>query len=269
MDNYKAVQGHGKAFENIIKAAFDASDCKRDPFAHFDIESKFDRDGKLATSIKTSKNNIICMADARRVFSIKAKFRLVVLQYEQCGGEKIPKILYEFLPTTKEWDDIKGDLPYEEVASFHKEIKKFKIGEHKEARECSKNIKKDLLKKYTSSLMLNPKIDSKDQRRLQASINLNTLLNHIKNKNTILSVNGTVMYKGISIGRIASLPRCFNKRKTGKKLSSITKKIEFANNRFSNSSQTYLLDNENQHNKQIAHVPTIHPIQKNKQMALF
>lgn len=217
MVNYKAVQGHGKVFENIIKAAFDASDCKRNPNARFDIESKFDKCGKLNTSIKTSKNNIICMADARRVFSITTNFRLIVLQYEQCENEKIPKVLYEFLPTTEEWADIKGDLPYKEVEDFHEKIKKFKNGTHEEAREYSKKIKNELLKKYTTSLMLNPKIDSKEQRRLQASINLDTLINHIKNKNTIQAVNGSIMYKGISIGRIISSSRNFNKKEAAEK----------------------------------------------------
>ena len=63
------------------------------------------------------------------------------------------------------------------MQEFEEKIKSFPVGEHLEARAYAKNWKKEN-KGKTGLLTINPKIDSKSQRRVQCSIN-NTVLNKL------------------------------------------------------------------------------------------
>lgn len=190
MKSQKNSQMHGKIFEDQFKVAFrGASDSSRTHNSFFDIEKKFDKFNefkKLPTSIKTTKNKTVCLADARRIFSINEEFRLLVLQYEQVGEEKLPKRIFEFFPTTSEWNSLKLGLEFDDVKSFHDELVKYAVGEHDAARIWAKKKKKELQKIHKLSkakgFELNPKIDSKRQRRLQCSIKLDVLLEKIENK---------------------------------------------------------------------------------------
>lgn len=206
-----AVQKHGKIIEDQVKAAFSgASDYKRTQDAEFDIEAKFDKTNNLPTSIKTSKNNTICLADARRVWSINEDFRLIIVSYTQNREFKIPKTLFEFIITQKEWNILKGDMPFEAIEDFHNSfnLSKFPLGSHSQARIHTKEYKNRLTNEYSSQIVLNPKVDSKTQRRLQASIGLNVLLKNIQKQQIIESgKNNFISYKNTSIAPVKSLPR--------------------------------------------------------------
>ena len=77
-------QLHGKRAEDILKACFPgASDNERSPFSLWDIEARFDADDRLPTSIKTSINNSINFADARYIWSVNEKYRLLIWRYHQ------------------------------------------------------------------------------------------------------------------------------------------------------------------------------------------
>ena len=73
-------QMNGKAFENMLKAVFNASDTKRLSTSKFDIEAKFNKDTKSPISIKTMKAEIksICMSDARRFFEETDSFTFLL-----------------------------------------------------------------------------------------------------------------------------------------------------------------------------------------------
>ena len=206
----KTEQGHGLAFETYIKAAYpNSSNQKRKNTSIYDIEKKFDKVENLSTNIKTKKNSrkVIDLADARRAFSNNEDFRLLVLEYEQKGIYKVPSKLYEFFITKEEWSAFKGNIPLEIIESFHNDLTQFIVGKHKEARIYAKARKKEITHTYSSAFILNPKIDSKDQRILQISIKLANLLNSIKKQNIILSADNTSMSRGICISKITSKAR--------------------------------------------------------------
>lgn len=63
-------QMHGKSFESLIKAAngiftHAAADRKRSPNDRFDIRAEDDCDCGFPTSIKSTKNSIVGLSDAR------------------------------------------------------------------------------------------------------------------------------------------------------------------------------------------------------------
>ena len=110
--------------------------------AKFDIESEFDKERNLDTSIKASKGLIIEMADARRFFSNNDPFRLLICRYKQTGNKKEFYEVHEIFLTQEILSDIKGNLPYLEVEGFHNSLKSFPLGKHKEARIFAQEKKK-------------------------------------------------------------------------------------------------------------------------------
>lgn len=207
-------QFHGEAFESIIKSAYPgSSNFKRGPTDLFDIESKFDKILGFPTSIKTSKNKTIGLSDARRIFTINEPFRLLLLRYIQKGNYKNPYELHEFIISLDKLNELRGNLPLTQVDFFHNQLKSFVLGEHVAARKFSKDYKKYLLDNYSSAISLNPKIDSKNQRRLQCSISLNDLSNIIEPENhkIYLANSNLISFGRISIGPILSSSRTFNK----------------------------------------------------------
>jgi hypothetical protein len=188
-------QSHGKTFEDHLKSAFPGtSDSDRSYLSQWDIEKEYDKIDNLPTSIKTSKNNVIELADARKIWKISEPYRLIVSQYKQNGIIKEFYILYEFKITKNEHIKMLGDITYTEVENFHNNLLIFTKGQHESARKFAKITKAALYSR--SIIQLNPKIDSKCQRRLQSSINLEKLVEHIKDKHIL---NKNDFYRGISI----------------------------------------------------------------------
>lgn len=170
-------QLHGKAFEDQLRPGFPGSDtCPQEIHAAFDFPCEHDPQAHLPTSVKTTANGTVCLADARRTFSSPTPFRLLVGTYQQRGPIKEVVAIHEFHIQPEEWEQLKGTLPPAEVAAFHEGIKAFGLGEHKAARAWAKARKAELNALYTSDLQLNPKIDSRSQRRLQSSVALKTLI---------------------------------------------------------------------------------------------
>lgn len=180
-------QLHGKIFEDIIKSAFSgSSDRSRETTSKWDIESIYDKDRLLATSVKSCKsktkleknirdNITIFLSDARRFWDINEPFRLLVGLYNQQKGVKVFFEIREYIITREIHKILIGDISKEEVIDFHNKIKTKKGKEGSiEAREFAKNYK-DKFKKKSNLVYLNPKIDSKSQRRLQCSIQSNKL----------------------------------------------------------------------------------------------
>lgn len=172
-------QLHGKKFEDFIKGCGlfpGSSDSGRGVTAGFDIEAKFDRERGLPTSVKTTGNDTIALSDARRFFEIDRDFRMLVGKYHQQGTQKVFAEIHEFIASTDVLNAVRGDLDMATVTAFHEGllIGKFSKGEHVAAREWARHRKTELSGVKTD-IILNPKIDSKTQRRLQCSIRIDDL----------------------------------------------------------------------------------------------
>jgi hypothetical protein len=162
-------------------------------------------------SIKTSKKDYIELGDARRNFLRKEPYCLILLRYQQVAMLKIPVTLYIFHILPPSLDLLRGSLTVAEVDSFHNKLLQFKKGDHKAARAFAKQTRSDLSLK-PSLYHLNPKIDSKQQRRLQCGVYLVDLLSlphtpHIK----YTAANNTISFFNNSLYPIQNAPRHFNK----------------------------------------------------------
>lgn len=174
-------QSHGKLFEIYIRDLFlNGKDDGSKPLDAFDIKACKETCG-VPVSIKMTKSETICLADAQRAFSIDHSFKMIVGAYRQEGDEKCVWQIYEFNITADEWSILKGNLDLELIANFNQKIKSYPIGKHSEGRKYSRDFKKKMNEKYNSFLKINPKIDSKNQRRLQCSITLSDLKSVVKN----------------------------------------------------------------------------------------
>jgi hypothetical protein len=173
-------QLHGKKFEDLIKSCglFSGSaDGGRSPTATFDIEAKYDKILGLPTSIKSTGSNIVGLSDARSFFANSEKYRMLVGRYKQVGPHKQFHNVHEFILTPETLAKLRGEVLLDDVTAFHDGLllTAFPVGSHVAARQWALQRKAALADKQ-SWITLNPKIDSKSQRRLQCSLRLSELI---------------------------------------------------------------------------------------------
>ena len=180
---------HGKVFENWIKGnsklySYSTSDRYRSSNTMFDIDKEDDIIRGIPTSIKSTKDeDPIGLADARNFWNSfdDAPYRILIGSYVQKGNVKKFTKIYEFFLEKIHRQIFFGDVTIDEIEIFHEGINKFKEGEHNEGRKWAKD-QNILLKPRLGIIKLNPKIDSKTQRRLQCSVNLLDLSKNIQYK---------------------------------------------------------------------------------------
>jgi len=164
---------HGKTIEDFIKSLFPgSSDCGRSCQSDFDIEAKFDKILHIPTDIKTTGSGDICLADARKFFQRNESFRWLIAPYTQNDEQKIFSEIFEYIVDRDILNKIRGNLCTDVVCDFHNKLKDF--SSYNDARVFAKERKKELIG-FCGIVKLNPKIDSKSQRRLQCSIAINDL----------------------------------------------------------------------------------------------
>lgn len=132
---------------------------------------------------------------------------MLVALYDKSDGVKKFHTLYEFLITKDEHQKILSPIPFSEVEGFHDSLLSYGKGFHQQARAFAKQKKLQL--QSNAIVQLNPKIDSKTQRRLQCSIYLSSLVSNVKAQTVYQSSD---FYKGISVSfTMQSSEREFNK----------------------------------------------------------
>ena len=185
-------QSHGKQFENIVKASgfflHSTIDAGRSPIEMFDIERKFDNLLDYPTSVKTCNrptsvetyNGAVPLSDARNFWKSFdfAPYRLLVGLYNQTEHKKSFYEIHEFILVKKDRAIFFNDVSFEEIESFHNSIHVFPRGKHAEARNFAQKLNSELKPKL-GIINLNPKIDSKSQRRLQCSAKLANMLREL------------------------------------------------------------------------------------------
>ncbi|MBX9896945.1 MAG: hypothetical protein K2Y17_03460 [Qipengyuania sp.] len=174
-----ADQSHGKRFEDFVKASglFPGSaDQGRSPTSGFDIEARFDRERGLPTSVKTTGNKVVALSDARRFFDKGGPYRMIVGRYLQVADRKEFAEVHEFILTPQALAYLQGSLTSQVVNDFHNGLllSRFPLGAHVEARRWARE-QRSLLAARATQIVLNPKVDSQSQRRLQCSVSLASL----------------------------------------------------------------------------------------------
>ncbi len=177
-------QLHGKDFEYIcMDVCFPgAHELERDIHSFFDIEAEFDTMTSLNTQCKTKKigASSVEMADARKFFANDDAYRLLIGCWKQNDDKKIFTHAKEFIFSARDLATIKGNLTYEQVKGFHDAVCLFGPGKVQgvAGQAYAKHHKKSL--PQSLYIALNPKIDSKKQRRLQCSLKLNNVCKIVK-----------------------------------------------------------------------------------------
>ena len=193
----KSSQMHGKAFENMIKSAngiftHAAADRERSPNQMFDIDAGDDLMRGIPTSIKSTGTTTIALSDARKFWEsfTLSPFRMVVGKYKQEEGIKQFYEVHEFVVLPEHSQAFLGDVSLEQIKDFHNafSLEKFPLGKHSDARALAQAIKSGLKDKL-GIVSLNPKIDSKKQRRLQCSVRLADAIAVMEGNHTIYEDN--------------------------------------------------------------------------------
>ena len=138
-------------------------------------------------SIKTTGSNTICCGDILRFYDydfLKTN-TIIVIKYDQVSNEKIIKNIYE-IDYNKECHKLLfGELTYNKIKDYDLYIKNIPKGKvsYNEKNKYLK-YKKELEKDNNCLIKINPKVDSKYQRRVQCSISNfeDNLYNFIKYK---------------------------------------------------------------------------------------
>lgn len=167
------VQRHGFDFENWVKETF---------FEKFDVTytEKWDVSAEansleiipeefrnLPVSIKTCKNNSpIALGDALRQFRNDEDFLFIVGFWEQSGINKNIVSAEAVKVMAKDWRKLFEPLMEGDLKLLDSTIKN-RERHYTEVRKLAKEIKKSF---PPTKIVLNPKIDSKIQRRLQCSL---------------------------------------------------------------------------------------------------
>ena len=164
------VQSHGFHFEKWIKDTFFEGYISSSYTDKWDIPKHQNKNyGNLPISIKTSKyGSPIGLGDAIRQFSIDEDFILIVGYWEQEGKNKklvnVSACEIQIDTWRKLWDPIK----YDDISKLDQLIKSYDQS-YLKIRKDAKALKAKSPYK-DCNITLNPKIDSKSQRRLQCSI---------------------------------------------------------------------------------------------------
>lgn len=171
-------QSHGFIFQNWIIGKFlDMAYTSK-----WDIPKEINHISNKNISIKTAKWKAgVGLSDALKQFDIDDDFQLLVAFYK--GGTNVRKkvVNMQLIDISKEkWKELWGNMTKDKLKEFDSFIKS---REHRnltgsrlnEFRAEVQRRKRDMLSWYNGKIVLNPKIDSKNQRRLQCGIPFKTL----------------------------------------------------------------------------------------------
>ena len=171
------VQEHGFTFEKWVREELFAGysgeyaqkwDIPAESNQHNVLPDEIEN---LPISVKTVKyGSPIGLGDAIRQRSINEPFLIIVGFWKQRTPEEkwIEEIAcVRFTPEV--WNKMWGPISIEELKKFDAMVKNFDIP-YQEAREKAQEWKKNMETKGKSTLVINPKIGSGKQRRVQCSI---------------------------------------------------------------------------------------------------
>jgi len=173
-------QKHGFTFENEVRKIFGLKPESNDRNVH-DIPcnlNKFNPNENI--SIKTVGSTTICCGDIMRFFSydFNKKNTIIVIKYNQIDNQKTVENIYEIDYTMDMHQILFGDCTLQLIQDYVNMIKGIPHGRAPpETKKKYKLEKKNIETVNNMKIQINPKVDSKGQRRVQCSIpNFDSLL---------------------------------------------------------------------------------------------
>ncbi len=212
------VQRHGFDFENWVKETFFAR-------SHINYMEKWDVPSelnisiavpgglqRLPVSIKTCKHGSpIGFGDALRQFENEEDFLLIVGFWKQMGAFKNFVAVEAAKVTVEDWQTLFMPIFEDDIKKLDSTVKNRSV-DYWEARRQAKEAKKS--DKFKSArIVLNPKIDSKNQRRLQCSLPSSVFWNNIAKKAPYEDKDCKLFGEKVP-NPFLSNPRTFNQKQT-------------------------------------------------------
>ena len=175
------VQQHGNYFEDLkIKELTGYGKEEYDSFKSNGYTSSMDLVEGLYVdrnySIKTAKGNKVDCGDILRRM-VEDDYNIVVGLWKQSGDNKIFHTEYTFNIKPEDMVKLWGNMKYEDVKDFDSFIKSIPAG--KEAQQTTKaerTSRKKTLADKNALMVIHPKVDSKNQRRVQCSFKIDQMI---------------------------------------------------------------------------------------------
>lgn len=174
IDQFQQSQSHGLFWDSEIRhKVFELPECKNDT-QKFDVscnKNKFNE--KENISIKTSGNTNIDCGDILRFFDRDddLDITIILIRYNQQKDQKMIREIIEINYSNELKNILFGTITRDILENYVQMVKKIPSGKvSDEDKRIYKKEKKELQQKYNMKINISPKIDSKNQRRVQCSI---------------------------------------------------------------------------------------------------
>ncbi len=214
-------QSSGFIFENEVrKKLFDLPSQSNDTLPGIDITAEDNMYNTGNISIKSVGNGSLCMGSIqhfrREIYNDDNNTSALVIKYKQSGDYKEVKNIYE-IDLTSARDCLFSTLTADQIDEYCNLVKKIPAG--KPSADCKlsyKTQKNALEKSYPCAININPKVDSKTQRRVQCSVtNFEDKLREYIIYESMRDTGKPNLYKGKEISsQIYSPPRVRKKANT-------------------------------------------------------
>ncbi len=175
------VQQHGNYFEDLkIKELTGYGKEEYDSFKSNGYTSSMDLVEGLYVdrnySIKTAKGNKVDCGDILRRM-VEDDYNIVVGLWKQSGDNKIFHTEYTFNIKPEDMVKLWGNMKYEDVKEFDSFIKSIPSGkEAQQATKAERTSRKKTLADKNALMVIHPKVDSKNQRRVQCSFKIDQMI---------------------------------------------------------------------------------------------
>ena len=175
------VQAHGNYYEDLkTKQITGLSKEEYDALKDSGYTSGMDIEKGLLSafdySIKTTNGNKIDCGDILRRRQ-ETDYNLVVGVYTQCEDKKVFHTEYTFYIRPEHEQKLWGRMNYTQLAEYVDYIKNIPAGrEAQQETKTERTVLKNCISDKNALVKIHPKVDSKNQRRVQCSVKINELI---------------------------------------------------------------------------------------------
>lgn len=177
-------QEHGFIFEEFCKKnlrrneVFDTPEVLTKPISYKTIKIKINKNNKISGTIYLGD----CHKQYDEVYN---DFYFMILLYVRNGKNYEPYTILAVQITISEWKSLFGDIKLNSIVELEnfiksKENRNLSGKDLNDFRKQARDLRDSLIVNSNSKIKLNPKIDSKGQRRLQCSMNFSDFCNIFK-----------------------------------------------------------------------------------------
>ncbi len=176
---YNQSQGHGFFWEaEVVQKVFNLPPKDNDT-SKYDISSENNRFGDGHVSIKTTGSSSVGLGDIIRFYTgdFDSGYSIIIIRYSQKGEKKAIKETIEIAYTKELRDYLFGTAGIDVLQEYVSFVKSIPAGPvPKPLKDSYKAKKKAIQKGHGMAIGINPKVDSKSQRRVQCSFNIEKII---------------------------------------------------------------------------------------------